>query len=280
MTGTSLAEITPDRWAMLQRMAAAFCKSELVPEAMRDNVANCTVALLLAEQMGENPLMVTQNIFFIHGRAGWITQYMVARANNSGKFLGPLRWRSSDKGDDNPAETCFAKLASYPTDDPVEVEIDLKTAIDSGWTTYKKDGKTLTHPRWATMAMQRQMLRWRSAAWLIRLYAPEVMFGLPTADELEDTMKDVTPPKLGIDDFKPSGARKPPAPVIDHEAEGPGEAVSTYVDADGVEQEHSYDVPERALPVPPAMWVTILVLFIGLLAAVVCGALFLGFLRR
>jgi hypothetical protein len=215
MTGTALAQINPDRWAMIQRMAGAFCKSELVPDAMRDSVPNCTVALLLAEQMGENPLMVMQNIFFVHGRAGWITQYMVARANTSGKFLGPLRWRSGGT-DANPSETCFAKLTEYPTEDPVEIEIDLKTAVDSDWTTFidRKDGnKKKTHARWATLGMQRQMLRWRSAAWLIRLYAPEVMFGMPTADELEDTLKDVTPPRPTIDDFKPGAGRKTNVPI-------------------------------------------------------------------
>ena len=39
------------------------------------------------------------------------------------------------------------------------------------------------------------MLKWRSAAFLIRLHCPEVMFGLPIADELEDmgSMRDVSP---------------------------------------------------------------------------------------
>lgn len=203
MTGTAITEISPDRWAMLQRMAQAFATSDLVPDQMHGKVANCTVALLLAEQMQENPIMIMQNIYFVHGRPGWITQYMIARANNSGKFRGPLRWRSEGEGD-TLAVTCAAKPIDDP-DEPVEITISMKTAVESGWTQYydKERKQWKPQPRWSTPGMAEQMLRWRSASWLIRLYAPEVMFGLPTVDELEDTMKDVTPPKPGIDDFKP-----------------------------------------------------------------------------
>lgn len=243
MIGTSLTEITPDRWTMIQRMAQAFAKSDLVPEAMRDNHGNCIVALLLAEQMNENPLMVMQNIFFVHGRAGWITQYMISRANNSGKFRGPLRWEVKGEGD-GLSVTCFADLRDVENDARVEVSVDLRTAIESGWTTYtNKAGKIVIHARWATTAMQTQMLRWRSASWLIRLYAPEVMFGMPTADELEDTMKDVTPPKFVGDDFKPGATRKDAIINADPPQE---KVVSTYnlVDYNGAT--HGYNDPESA----------------------------------
>lgn len=207
MTGTSLAEINPDRWAMLQRMAQAFCGSDLVPAQLKGSAANCTVALLLAEQMNESPLMVMQNIFFVGGRAGWIAQYMVSRANRSGRFDGPLRWRSEGSGDDL-AVTCFADLAGVKKDPGVEITVTMKMAKADGWT---RNAKYQSIPE--------QMLRWRSATWLIRLYAPEVMFGLPTADEIEDMagMIDVTPPRAPTaETYKPGQSRQaPPAPVID-----------------------------------------------------------------
>jgi hypothetical protein len=203
---SSLMLTEPNRFATAQRMAQAFAQSEMVPETLRGSMANCLVALMLADEMGESPLMVMQNIFFVAGRAGWMTQYMVARANRSGKFRGPLRWRSEGEGA-GLAVTCFADLADVVDDPRVEVTISMAMAKADGWTQNKK-----------YQSIPEQMLRWRSATWLIRLYAPEVMFGLPTSDELEDTMKDVTPPKPTIDDFKPSGERKPPAAVIQHEA--------------------------------------------------------------
>jgi hypothetical protein len=218
MASSSLMLASPERFQTAQRMAQAFAQSDMVPEGLRGSMPNCLAALMLADEMGESPLIVMQNIFFVHGRAGWIAQYMVARANKAGIFRGPLRWETAGTPPGNPSVTCYAKLTAYPDDDPVKVTIDLKTAIESGWTTYfdKKTGKTAIAPRWATYAMQEQMLRWRSAAWLIRLHCPEVMFGLPTADELEDTMRDVTPTPPRLDDFKPSGERsRGPALVIE-----------------------------------------------------------------
>ncbi len=219
---SSLMLTQPDRFATAQRMAQAFATSELVPETLRGSMPNCLVALMLADEMGESPLMVMQNIFFVGGRAGWMTQYMIARANRSGKFLGPLRWRSEGAGDDL-AVTCFADLADIDGDPRVEITVTMKMAHADGWT---RNAKYKSIPE--------QMLRWRSAAWLIRLYAPDVMFGLPTADELEDTIKDVTPPKLGIDDFKPSGERrKPPGPVIDAEPEAADDLDESWPPAGG-----------------------------------------------
>jgi hypothetical protein len=218
---SSLMLTEPNRFATAQRMAQAFAQSEMVPETLRGSMANCLVALMLADEMGESPLMVMQNIFFVGGRAGWMTQYMIARANRSGKFRGPLRWRSEGEGDDL-AVTCFADLAAVDGDPRVEIKITMKMAHADGWTTRWDKKSQRKIPAEKYQSMPEQMLRWRSATWLIRLYAPDVMFGLPTGDELEDTMKDVTPPKPEIDDFKPSGLRSPLAAVIEHEAtDGP-----------------------------------------------------------
>ena len=201
MTGTAVA--THDEGAhfgILQRKAAAFANSTLVPEHMRESIGNCTVALLLAEEMRENPLVVMQNMHLIKGRPGWMTQYMISRANRSGKFQGPIRWNVINQGTEDLAVFAYADLRDVHGDPRVESPaISLKDAIAAGWTTYrdKLTKKIETHDRWNTPAMQEQMLRWRSAAWLIRLYVPEVMFGLPTVDELQDISRDevdITPP--------------------------------------------------------------------------------------
>lgn len=204
----------PEAFELAQRMAGAFAKSEMVPETLRGSTANCLSAMLLAEELGESTLMVLNHIYFVHGRPSFLTKFMIARANKAGVFTGPLRW--IDGGTDaTPSETCFADLANVQGDARVEITIDLKTAIESGWTTYKdRQGRIQTHARWSTLAMQRQMLRWRSASWLINLYAPNCMLGIPTREELEDIsgreeMKDITPPPPRLDDFKPGASVAP-----------------------------------------------------------------------
>jgi hypothetical protein len=197
MAGSSLMLLHPERFATAQRMAQAFASSDMVPEQLKGSMQNCLVALMLADEMGESPLMVMQNIFFVGGRAGWQTQYMIARANRCGAFKGPLTWKVEGEGA-GLAATCSAtlRLDDGSAGERIEITVTMAMAKADGWTRNKK-----------YESIPEQMLRWRSAAWLIRLHCPEVMFGLPTADELEDTMRDVTPAPLRPDDFKPSGGR-------------------------------------------------------------------------
>jgi hypothetical protein len=220
---TNLMLTDPTVFAQAQRIARAFSESELVPKDMRGKLSNCLVALMLAHEMGESPLMVCQNIYFVGGRAGWMSNYLIARANKSGVFMGPLRWKTEGSGE-GLAVTCYARLRDAPDDDNlVEVKVSLAMAKADGWTRNEK-----------YKSIPEQMLRWRSASWLIRLYAPDVMFGLPTADELEDTMKDITPPPAPrMDDFRP-GASLRPRIVVD----------GTTVDAAGT-------VDELMNPNPP-----------------------------
>lgn len=65
--------------------------------------------------------------------------------------------------------------------------ISIEMACMEGW--YDKSGS-----KWKTM--DELMLRYRSAAFFGRLFAPEILMGMTTVEEVEDMqMKDVTPPK-------------------------------------------------------------------------------------
>ncbi len=165
------------KFGMLQRAAGMFARSPLVPEGMRgkskeEGIANCTIALAMAMEMGENPLIVMQNIYFVKGKAGWHAAYMIARANASGVFRGRIAWTVTGKGDAL-SVTAYATLAD--TGEKVEVTADMKMARAEKWTDNSK-----------YQSMPEQMLKYRTATMLIRLYCPEVMLGYRTADELED----------------------------------------------------------------------------------------------
>lgn len=175
---------SPAQFEHMQRVAKVFCASALIPPHLRgNNGADAVLALAIAKRMGEDPVMVMQNIYVVHGRAGWSAQYMIARANRSGVFKGPISWRESGKGDDYTV-TAFAKVAA--TDEEVSFAVSMGMAKAEGWT---KNTKYQT--------LGPLMLRYRSATLLVRLYCPEVMMGMPGADELEDVaaaqMRDVTP---------------------------------------------------------------------------------------
>ena len=175
--------VSPAAFEHTQRVAKVFTASALVPQHLRQNVADCILALAIARRMNEDPVSVMQNIYFVGGKAGWMAQYMIARANKAGVFKGPIRWRSTGEGDALEV-TAFGTLAE--TKDEANVTVTMKMAKAEGWT---RNTKYSTMPE--------HMLRWRAATMLIRLYCPEVMMGLPTDVEMQDmaaaTMRDVTP---------------------------------------------------------------------------------------
>jgi hypothetical protein len=163
-------------WDLMQRKAKVYAMSPLVPEHIRKPegaaVANCLIALEMSKLLDESPLIVMQNIYIVKGKAGFSAQYMVARANKSGLFRDPIDWDSTGKGDDL-AITAYTVMKG--TDKRIEFTVSMAMAKAEGWT---------SNPKYKSMP--ELMLRYRSATFLVRLYCPQVMLGMHTADEIED----------------------------------------------------------------------------------------------
>lgn len=176
----ALTTTTPEaeQFELHQRQATMFAMSPLVPKHLREGdkaqaIANCYIALKMAEIMGESPLIVMQNIHVVNGKAGFDTKYMIARANKSGIFAGRIDWEVDRSDPQNLSITAFAILKDGGA--RIEFTCDMKMATAEGW---------IRNPKYKSMPDL--MLRYRSAALLIRLYAPEVMLGYHTAEELVD----------------------------------------------------------------------------------------------
>lgn len=159
-------------WELANRIGKAFAASTLVPQAYQGNVANCIVALEMANRMGASPLMVMQNLYLVHGNPGWSAKFLVACFNQCGRFSS-LRYEwSTDR------TACRAWAIEKATGERIEgPQVTVQMAKDEGWST--KSGS-----KWKTMP--ELMLMYRAAAFLIRTYAPEISMGLQTAEELHD----------------------------------------------------------------------------------------------
>lgn len=168
-----------ERFSLMQRQAQLFASSPLIPQHLRNGtpqqaMANCYIAMTIADRMGEDRMTVMQNIHIVHGTAGFKAQYMIARANASGVFKDGIDWEIVGKGAEL-SVTAFATLAS--TGRRVEITVDMAMAKAEGWT---KNTKYQTMPE--------IMLRYRSGTFLVRMYAPQVMLGYQTVEEREDTV--------------------------------------------------------------------------------------------
>lgn len=162
---------------LIQRAASLLAKSSLVPKEFQGNLPNCVVALNMAHRIGADPLMVMQNLYVVYGRPSWSAQFLIATFNTCGRFEA-IRYKwIGERGKDSFG--CIAwtiEKASGEVLEGSEVTIDL--AKKEGW--FGKTGS-----KWQTMAQQ--MLMYRSAAWLVRAYAPELAMGLHTSDEVADS---------------------------------------------------------------------------------------------
>lgn len=184
---------------LLQRMAKMLAASDLVPQQFKGNVANCVIGLEMAQRMNASPLAVMQNLYIVHGKPSWSAQFITAAINSTGRF-SPLRFQVTGDGT---SKVVTAWALEKDTGERLEgPPVSIEMAKAEGW--YDKNGS-----KWKTMPDL--MLRYRAATFFGRLYAPEVLMGMKTQDEIEDIERE--DPEQTIRECANSG------PVIDVEPE-------------------------------------------------------------
>ena len=212
------------RFEHAQRVSKMLSASTMVPEHFRNNVGNCVIALNYADRLGVDPFMCMTKMYIIHGKPAIETQLQIALFNKSGKF-DSLKYKMSGEGDET---RCVAYSTIKESGEEIEgPPVSIAMAKAEGW--YGKNGS-----KWKTLPDL--MLRYRAAAFFIRLYAPETTLGLATSEEMYDVgeIKNVTPPEEKIKaeanqgdivDFSQGQAFSPDAPNQDQPDE-PSEELS------------------------------------------------------
>ena len=218
--------IAPAQATALSPTRAGFFdleSSDLVPQQYRGNLANCMIALDMAQRIGANPLMTMQNLYVVHGTPGWSSKFLIATVNACGRFSSlRYEWRGEPG---QPDYGCRAWAVERETGERLEgIWVTLKMVNAEGWAS--KSGS-----KWKTMPDQ--MFIYRAAACWQRAYAPELAMGLQTVEDLEDvivgTPRQVTPAAKPARVHVPTPARaEAPQPAPEPVAAAQG------VDADGV----------------------------------------------
>jgi hypothetical protein len=171
-----------------QRIARALVASDLVPQQYKGNIPNALIALDVAQRMNLSPMLVMQNLNVIHGRPSWSSQFVISAINACGKF-SPLRFTmgGTPGADDFSCRAWAIEKATGERLDGPPVSIAMAKA--EGWYS-RKDRNGNETSKWPSMP--ELMIRYRAAAFFGRLYAPELLSGLHTAEEVSDII-DVTP---------------------------------------------------------------------------------------
>lgn len=168
-----------------QRMAKCLSSSTIVPEAFRgtQGLPNCMISIELAARLRVSVMQIMQNLYVIHGRPAFSSQFIIAAIQSCGRYSA-LKYSIRRDGNGAPAG-CIAYATELATGERLESpEITMQMAKDEGW--LSKSGS-----KWKTMP--EVMLRYRAASAFGRLYAPDVLMGFRSQEEAEDMTAPAVP---------------------------------------------------------------------------------------
>lgn len=187
----------PERFDQIFRLAELLARSSFVPQSFQGKPDDCLIALDLAMSLGLKPTSLFPELYVIDGRPALSSKFLIALVNRSGKF-SRIEWAETVDGETEAtfssgsrkynnykeykqkvpnysAKAFFTENATGKTF--VSPVVDVKFADKNGWTT--KPGS-----KWQTMPSV--MCRYRSAAFLIKQVAPELVFGWDFAEDVAD----------------------------------------------------------------------------------------------
>jgi hypothetical protein len=169
-------------------IAGILAKSQLIPKAFQGNVTDCIIAMEMAQRIGAGVFAVMQSLYIVHGKPGWSATFIIGALNACGRFA-PLRFditepaESAVNGKKIMDRVCTAWTIEKGTGERLEgPPVSIEMAHREGW--FDKSGS-----KWQTMP--ELMLRYRAATFFGRLYAPDILMGMRTAEELVDHPSDV-----------------------------------------------------------------------------------------
>ncbi|MDQ1921691.1 RecT family recombinase [Massilia pseudoviolaceinigra] len=222
MVVTSSASLILDSASMdsMMRLAETMAKGRAtIPEHLRGSPADCAAVVMQAIQWRMNPFAVAQKTHLVNGTLGYEGQLVNAAIQSSGvtldrfnydwfgpweKIIGKTKVCNApakgNKGDANYKKEYQFRVPDYQMQDEENLGVRV-------WATLRGEveprvlelllvqASVRNSPLWATDP--KQQLAYLAVKRWSRLYAPDVILGVYTPDELEDVnreMRDITPP--------------------------------------------------------------------------------------
>ena len=168
-----------DSFNQLLRAAQMLSQTSIIPQSYQGKPQDCFVAIEMANRMGVSPMVVMQNMYVVKGKPSWAGQACTMLINSCGKFKDVKHVYTGEKG--KPNRGCYVTATRISDGSQVDgVEVTMQMAQAEGWTSNSK---------WRNMP--ELMLAYRASAFFARVYCPEAMMGVQTAEEVYDA--DSTP---------------------------------------------------------------------------------------
>ena len=177
-------------FARVSKVAEIFAGTNIVPQHFRGakgspGHANCFLAISMAMELGVSWLAALQNLHIVHGNIGFSGQFYVALANQRAPIKGRIAYREGGEGDE---QFCEAYAVDRRSNQELSYRMTIAEVKQTKW--YARN------PLWKEQA--KLMLRYRTAAYLVRTNFPESMMGLHTVEELRDVHGSETSQAKGV----------------------------------------------------------------------------------
>ncbi|EAY3775022.1 recombinase RecT [Salmonella enterica] len=228
--GTAAAIFSPEGMNQLVRFAELMAQSKAtVPQHLAGKPADCLAVTMQAAQWGMNPFAVAQKTHVVNGTLGYEAQLVNAVVSSSNLLATRLNYRwdgdwskVNGKTDKSPSLTVTVSAVIKGESDPRELTISMAQAGVRNSPLWEQD--------------PRQQLAYLCVKRWARLHAPDVLLGVYTPDELQETAprveRDITPPAATASGMNSLINAKPEQKdQARNEGRGPDEILKSFTDA-------------------------------------------------
>lgn len=158
------------------KLANVFAKSTLIPQQYQNKPEDCVIAIEMANRIGVPFMMVMQSLYVVKGKPTWSGQACMTFIR--AKFADVTTIYTGEKGTDT--RGCYIKAVKKNGEVIEGIEVTISMAKSEGW---------LNNPKWKHMP--ELMLAYRAATFFARVHCPEVLMGITTEGESEDSAKEI-----------------------------------------------------------------------------------------
>lgn len=190
-------DLSPQTFEQAMKFSHMLAESDLVPKDFKGKPGNCLIAMQWGSELGLKPLQALSNIAVVNGRAALWGDAVIALVRSS-----PL-CEYVQESDDGHTATCRAKRRGEPEQVVTFSMDDAKQAGLAG-----KQGPWSQYPK--------RMRQMRARAFALRDVFPDVLRGMPVAEEVQDM-----PPERHMGDVERVAPEPSPYPADQFEANLP-----------------------------------------------------------
>lgn len=161
-------DLSPQNFEQALTFSTYLADSDMVPKDFKGKPGNCLIAMQWGAELGLKPLQALQNLAIINGRPSLWGDAVIALVRSS----PACEWVIED--DNGDTATCRVKRRGEPEQSRAFSMADAKAAGLAG-----KQGPWTQYPK--------RMRQMRARAFALRDVFPDVLRGLPVAEEVMDT---------------------------------------------------------------------------------------------